>query len=55
MKVYRIKFSDLEPYAYLLIDTSGEIKFYDYCEANEKKSQYKHLGIGAAIAQKHMI
>ncbi|MED3576023.1 AAA family ATPase [Cytobacillus praedii] len=51
-KIYRIKFSDLDPYAYLLIDTSGEIKFYHYCEANEKKSQCKHLGIGAAITQK---
>ncbi|WP_066298123.1 AAA family ATPase [Bacillus sp. FJAT-29937] len=51
-KIYRIKFKDLDPYAYLIIGTDGDIKLLHYCEANEKKSQCKHLGLAGAIAQK---
>lgn len=51
-KIYRIKFSDLEPFAYLMTDGDKDMKFIHYCETNEKKSNCKHLGLAGAISAK---
>lgn len=53
-QVYRVKFKDLDPHAFIVSDEveKGKAKFYHYCEKNEKNSQCTHLVLGAAIADK---
>ncbi|MCP1161411.1 AAA family ATPase [Bacillus infantis] len=53
-KIYRLKFKDLEPFAYIMTEdpTGSSAKLIHYCEHNEKGNQCNHLGAAAAVAVK---